>query len=62
MLEEFASHYYYASFDIQSYNRCRETLLFVCLFVCLFVLMRKVPVNSYGHVGTASLPSHTFSF
>ena len=26
---------------------------------CLFGLMLYVPVNSYGHVGTVSLPNHT---
>ena len=29
-------------------------------FVCLFGLMINAPVNSYGHVGTVSLPTHTF--
>ena len=29
-------------------------------FVCLFGLIFNVPVNSYGHVGTASSANHTF--
>ena len=30
------------------------------LDICLFDLMLNVPVNSYGHVGMASSPNHSF--
>ena len=35
-------------------------IFYLIQFICLFVLLLNVPINSYGHGETVSLPDHTF--